>query len=171
MTDRWRNWGMDCEDGKLARQSAASQRLLSLFSWQSKILQNPLLMDCLPKEGRQEGKFTFSFCCNKIIPPLTWDFLGVREICAECWRREFQGKFSFVFSQHVGTMRKIFLGLHEILLASESLEGHKQDLMGSVGQGYLSCCARVIVIAEICNFSLPCQQLLACLLPFDKHII
>ena len=110
MTDRWRNWGMDCEDGKLARQSAASQRLLSLFSWQSKILQNPLLMDCLPKEGRQEGKFTFSFCCNKIIPPLTWDFLGVREICAECWRREFQGKFSFVFSQHVGTMRKHFLG-------------------------------------------------------------
>ena len=163
MTVRWRNWGMDClvgEDGKVA-----SHRSRRLFSGQNKIRQNPLLMDCLPKESLH-----LQFAAIKLSPPSAWDFLGVREICAECWRREFQGKFSFVSSLHIGTIRKHFLGswrLHrrkriEMLLASESPKGHKQHPMRSVGQGYVSSFARVMVIAEICNFSPSCQQLLAC---------
>ena len=157
-------------DGLFSRWgSETGQQRLSLFSGPSKIRQNPLLMDCLPKEGRH-----FQFTAIKLSPsyPPAWDFLGVREICAECWRREFQGKFSFVLSPHTGAIRKHFLhnGIEEKDWNGGGKWLPKMEQTASDGrsvvQGYVSSCARdMVIVAEICNFLLLPANL--GILPFD----
>ena len=98
-----------------------------------------------PKRGE-----TFSVYCNEIIPP-AWDFLGVREICAECWRQEFQGKFSFVPSSHISDREDNFWAFE--ITKCPKYEGYLKRSKA----GVMLCQAapaRVMVIAEICNFSL-----------------
>ena len=122
-------------------------------------------MDCLPTEGRH-----FQFAAIKLSPsyPPAWDFLGVREICAECWRREFQGKFTFVSSPHKKTFSSRLHRRNRLKCCWQvnPQKGTKSIWMpGQLGRLRQCKSARVIVIGEICNFLASNSWQL----PFDSH--
>ena len=138
-----------------------------LFSGQSRIRQNPLLMDCLAKEERQKSlKSSIKFSkLEKISSPPSWDFLGIREISAECWRREFQGKFSFVSSLDFKTFFWVMIAVEKTLKfccqVGWAEKSRKSIWWGQLARITSTTRAKVKVIAEICNFSPSCQKLLA----------